>query len=126
MLLDFGQEAQIRLRSDSCAVIGIAFKRGLGRVRHLEVQELWIQDHALRKKVERLKVAGIDNISDILTKGLAWDAISAIVNTMRFHFVEGRSDKEPLMDNGVSAFSVGQQARAQTAKRMQCRGSTTD
>jgi hypothetical protein len=43
MLHDLGVEVQIRLRTDASAAKGIASRRGLGKIRHIEVNQLWLQ-----------------------------------------------------------------------------------
>ena len=37
-------EMSITVNSDASAAIGIASRRGLGRIRHIDVDELWVQD----------------------------------------------------------------------------------
>ena len=41
---DLGLEVKVRVHSDAAAAIGICRRRGLGRVRHLAVADLWVQD----------------------------------------------------------------------------------
>ena len=58
MTEDFGDEAEAYFYADASAAIGVANREGLGRIRHLGTQSLWLQ-HALRKKRVRLsKVPG--------------------------------------------------------------------
>ena len=40
----FGVDARGRLQTDSSACIGMASRKGVGRVRHLETRALWLQD----------------------------------------------------------------------------------
>jgi hypothetical protein len=49
---------------------GIACRRGLGRVRHIEVNQLWIQDRVINRDIEIAKINGKENIADIHTKPL--------------------------------------------------------
>ena len=49
---DMGWQYDIRVHSDATAAIGIARRRGLGKVRHLDVTDLWIQDKVRNKSVE--------------------------------------------------------------------------
>ena len=44
MLSDICVEARIEVKTDASAAVGIASRRGLGRVRHIEVAQLWIQE----------------------------------------------------------------------------------
>ena len=43
-------------------------RNGIGKMRHLDVAELWQQEAIRNNKFRILKVAGHDNASDILTK----------------------------------------------------------
>ena len=43
-------------------------REGVGRVRHVEVGELWIQDAVKQKRLTVQKVLGEENPADILTK----------------------------------------------------------
>ena len=42
ILVDFGLEAAINLKSDASAAIGITQRLGLRKLRHLSVADLWI------------------------------------------------------------------------------------
>ena len=44
MMRDFGVDMTIRINTDASAAKGIARRRGLSKVRHIEVNQLWIQD----------------------------------------------------------------------------------
>ena len=65
---DLGWQASIRLWVDSSAAKSIASRVGLGRVRHLEVKFLWLQQTVKDKKVGIHKVRGDMNPADVLTK----------------------------------------------------------
>ena len=43
LLRDFGHDVRVRVWTDSSAAIGICQRQGLGRLRHIETQSLWIQ-----------------------------------------------------------------------------------
>ena len=44
LLGDLEVEAKIKILEDSSAAKGIAERTGLGKVRHIEVNQLWIQE----------------------------------------------------------------------------------
>ena len=44
VLKDLNVECSIVLKSDASAAIAVASRRGLGRVRYIEVCQLWLQD----------------------------------------------------------------------------------
>ena len=61
---DMGIQHTIILYTDSSAAKGISSRRGLGRVRHIELSELWLQDQVARGRIAVRKIRGEDNFSD--------------------------------------------------------------
>ena len=49
MLEEFGIKVDLVVKSDAVAAIGIVKRQGLGRVRHLAVADLWVQQGSSRK-----------------------------------------------------------------------------
>ena len=43
ILQDFGINVKVEVHSDATAAIGIASRQGLGRIRHIAVADLWVQ-----------------------------------------------------------------------------------
>ena len=81
MLKDAGLNIGIELETDSSAAKGIASRRGLGKVRHIELAHLWLQGQVARHKVGIRKIRGEEHFSDSLTKHASPDRIA---QTMRF------------------------------------------
>ena len=48
LLGDLGVEVEVQANTDSSAAKSIASRRGAGRVRHVEVRELWVQDRVAK------------------------------------------------------------------------------
>ena len=48
---DLGIGHLVRLHIDALAALGIIEQRGVGRVRHLEVESLWIQEQQLKRVI---------------------------------------------------------------------------
>ena len=67
MMIDFGVHMDPYLHVDASAAIGIAQRKGLGKLRHLDTQSLWIQDAVRSKQVVLEKVAGAENPADLMT-----------------------------------------------------------
>jgi histone deacetylase 1/2 len=68
LMRDLGQDAPVRVWTDSEAAIGISSRQGLGKLRHLDTHTLWIQ-HAVRSgRIDLRKVLGEANPADIFTK----------------------------------------------------------
>ena len=70
MALDFGLDLTPHLFVDTTAAIGIAQRKGLGKVRHLDTQALWIQD-ALRQRREASQEEGFGPMTKHLVIGQA-------------------------------------------------------
>ena len=71
LMADMGWTVRVRVWLDSSAAKSIASRSGLGRVRHVEVKYLWIQEavRAGRPVVE--KIPGKENPPDMLTKPIS-------------------------------------------------------
>ena len=50
MLKDIGVATEIEIKTDANAAIGIGSRRGTGKVRHLETNQLWVQDKVAKKR----------------------------------------------------------------------------
>ena len=48
---DLGVEVEVQVNTDSSAAKSISSRRGAGRVRHVEVRELWVQESSQRRDV---------------------------------------------------------------------------
>ena len=68
VLKDFGMGAHICIQSDASAAIGITQRQGLGKIRHLSVADLWIQQRIRDGILCVKKVAGLLNPTDLMTK----------------------------------------------------------
>ena len=68
--------------TDSSAAKGISQRVGSGRVRHLRIQDLWIQERVRQKDVEVRKVDTETNRGDIGTKYLEPTRITALLRLM--------------------------------------------
>ena len=93
VLQDLGIKLPIALYTDSSAAKGIASRRGLGKVRHIELNELWLQDQVARGRVRVFKVLGERNLADSLTKTSTAEKIGL---TMRGTSSEARAGRHEL------------------------------
>ena len=71
MAADLGDHLRIHMHTDYSAAMGICRRTGVGRVRHLAVGQLWVQDKVRTGEVRLFKIAGDVNMADALTKPLA-------------------------------------------------------
>ena len=94
MLKDIAVDAGVYLCTDSSAAKGIASRRGLGIVRHVELNELWLQDQVARNEIAIHKISGENNFSDSLTKHATADRIAQTLFGTLQKIVSGR---HPIM-----------------------------
>ena len=91
MALDFGNTMSVRVHVDANAAKGIVERRGLSRVRHIEVDNLWIQEKEARRMLPLSKVAGGENPADLMTKNVGIELAMKHMKAMGIRFAEGRS-----------------------------------
>ena len=53
---------------DASAAKGIAMRVGLGKLKHVDISQLWVQEKVRSGEVEIVKVGTHENIADTLTK----------------------------------------------------------
>ena len=74
-----GYEMDIRVWTDSDAGRSVASRRGLGKLRHMELRYLWVQDAVKDGRLEVKRVNGEANIADHLTKPKNWMEMQAMI-----------------------------------------------
>ena len=102
---DMGLEAQGDVYVDSSAAIGISQRVGSGKVRHVRVQALWVQEIKCNKRLKYMKVLGTRNPSDILTKHVPKDLLETHLQTLGVVHQAGRSKAAPTLDS-VEAYTT--------------------
>ena len=70
------------------AALAIVARRGLGKLRHLYTNFLWIQEKAAKGDLSFEKVAGVDNAADLFTKTLSWNVIQSRIQKLSSQFVQ--------------------------------------
>ena len=85
--------------TDATAAIGICRRRGLGKIRHLHVADLWVQDRVKKGDFALTKVAGADNPADILTKHVPRDVMVRHMNFMGLCPEDGRAALAPTLQH---------------------------
>lgn len=74
----------------SSATKAIASRLGLGRMRHLEVHFLCVQELANNKRIDLKKVETKVNVADLLTTPLPHAVTAALLELAGLRFVEPR------------------------------------
>ena len=92
---DLGLEMAVRMHADPAAAIGICRRSGIGRVRHLAVGQLWVQEGLRRGDFTLFKVRGDQNPADVLTKNVSRDVLDRHLRTLGLERAEGRAATAP-------------------------------
>ena len=95
MRKDMGFSKPMHVHSDATAAIGIARRRGLGKLRHLDVEDLWVQEQVRNKKVHLHKVLGLENPADIFTKYVDYPILQKAMKFMNLVQESGRAASAP-------------------------------
>ena len=66
-----GLALYFQLGTDSSAAKSFVHRRGLGKMRHLQVRDLWLQKEVREGNIEVVKVPGVHNPADLMTKILS-------------------------------------------------------
>ena len=67
MIKECGGDIRIAIKTDSSAANGVTHRQGSGKVKHLEVRQLWIQEKVANSTLQVSKVPREFNPSDALT-----------------------------------------------------------
>ena len=94
---DLGIKLGLEIFSDSAAARGIMKRSGPGKVRHIHVQELWVQQALKEGRSYLSPISGEDNPADILTKYLGNQCLTKHCQTLGLEPRIGRSDTAPTI-----------------------------
>jgi hypothetical protein len=92
---DLGIPTDVKVYADSSAAIGICRRSGIGRVRHLAVGQLWVQERVRTKDILLYKVLGTSNPADALTKHVPREVADRHVSAMQLTRESGRAKTAP-------------------------------
>ena len=103
MVKDYGGgNIEVNLFVDASASIEVAHRKGLGRIRHLDTQSLWIQDAVRQRKVALNEIQGAQHPADMMTTFLGSQYLMAMMDRLGLESVDGRSSLAPqvAVDDG--------------------------
>ena len=118
LLRDLGVDLKIRVWTDSTATIGICGRDGLGKLRHIDTQCLWLQHQVRGGRIDLRKVKGTENPADVFTKHLPGNGcIEALLKLFGCHVEGGRPTAAPALRKAAGR-SAGEQLQCvQTAPK---------
>ena len=90
LMADMGWKLPIAVHSDATAAIGIARRKGLGKVRHLDVTDLWIRDKVMPTQLGLKNVLGADNPAHAFTKYVERSILQKAMSAIHMVQMTGR------------------------------------
>ena len=69
----------------------------MGKIRHLDCTDLWVQEIIRTGRIELLKISGDDNPADVLTKYVEKPLMTTMLNKMGMKSLTGRAKCAPAI-----------------------------
>ncbi len=102
LMADLGIELPLRMWTDSTATIGICGRDGLGKLRHIDTQCLWLQQKVRSGAIDLRKVRGTENPADLFTKHLtSTSTVRALMELFNCVYRDGRPEGAPKLRKGM-------------------------
>ena len=79
----------VYLGTDSSAAKSFVSRRGLGKMRHIEIRDLWLQKEVREGKVIAHKIFGTENPADLMTQVLTAGEVVDRLRGMNIRMDEG-------------------------------------
>ena len=112
--VEFSQS--IAIKSDASAAIGISNRIGIGKIRHIEVTQLWVQEKVANGEIVIHKVPTEDNLADALTKAVDAQTIQTHVNGINAERLRDRHPLCPSLDDDKEE-DKGEEAEEESCNR---------
>ena len=77
MTLEMGLDEELEIRTDASAAVGVVQRQGAGKIKHLEVKQLWVQEQEKKGNLLMTKIPRGVNWADLLTHH--WSSIEGDV-----------------------------------------------
>ena len=100
LLDDWGINVSGQAHVDSTAALGVVKRKGNGKMRHVRVGMLWIQQLEEAGDIRYVKVDGATNPADLMTKSMTAATTEKHLSTLNQHFETG------IAEVGLHAVSV--------------------
>ena len=97
LMEDLGVEVEAQVNTDSNAVKSMPARKCAGRVRHIEVRELWVQERVAKGELNIVKVRGEDNVADGLTKHVDKQKMEQYMKACGIVRNSGRHELSPVL-----------------------------
>ena len=95
MAIDLGVSIGVNVKTDASAAKGIASRKGLGKVRHIDVSQLWLQDKVSKGEIVIEKASTHVNLADAMTKHVDSSKFNSHMNAVGLAIVQFRPELMP-------------------------------
>lgn len=68
VLQELGEEASVRVLVDNKGCVDFVHRTGLGRMRHIRLRQLWLQEAVRNHELTVERTTGEENVADVFTK----------------------------------------------------------
>ena len=89
---EWGLAMKGNIFADSSAALGIAKRRGSGKMRHVKIGTLWIQENNETGELQYHKVQGNSNPADLMMMNVNRRTLDKMAALLPQHFTEGRAE----------------------------------
>ena len=100
MAKDWGEDMKGRVFADSSAALAISNRKGSGKLRHINIGLLWIQEKEAKEDVQFEKVDGKMNPADLMTKNLGRERSEQHANRLGQRIADGRAGQGLKLQRG--------------------------
>ena len=99
-MADVGPRTPSQLYADASAALGIAKRDGAGKLRHINVRSLWLQEKKLRSEVSFNKISGEDDPADGLIKHVRQALAQKYASSTGIRLSQDRAKESLQVSNG--------------------------
>ena len=103
LAIDWNKKYGAKVFADSSAALGVVHRKGAGKLRHIRVHMLWVQDARESGQLEYNKVGGLHNPGDLMSRHLMQQHLEKLGVQLR----DGRT-KASLELSRVTVHSPGE------------------
>ena len=100
---DFGTKEEMTPKVDATACHAIVSRTGVGRVRHLDVRRLWIQEKAQKGNIRCMRVSRQGHVVDSFTKAETNPEMGAALKKLNLSRPRGRPAAAPQLNSFADA-----------------------
>ena len=91
LMYEWGMDARCVVYVDSSAALGVVKRKGNGKMRHIRVGMLWIQQKSEDGELTYHKVLGTENPGDLMTKNVGRTTLDKLAAKIGLQFELGRA-----------------------------------